>query len=145
MGNAGNSVVDSMNFLCGEPLTSYLIENGHESYAAYSAGKTAQEMCATGSSVVQYLTDTSCKLNSTLDSVEDFIDGLSDIVSALDNITGAIGLLETGVNAMEIAAQSVDFQCGTLCSRILLSQCQHHSLIFSKTTQVRISILRFRM
>ena len=113
MGNAGNSVVDSMNFLCGEPLTSYLIENGHESYEAYSAGRTAQEMCATGSSLVQYLTDTSCKLNSTLNSVEDFIDGLSDIVSALDNITGAIGLLETGVDAMEAAALSVDQQCGT--------------------------------
>jgi len=112
MTNAAGSTLDAMNFLCGEPLSSYLVENGHESYESYAAGKTAQEMCATGSSVVQYLTDTSCKLNSTLTSVEDFIDGLSDIVSALDNITNAIGLLETGVNTLETSANDVQQTCG---------------------------------
>jgi len=112
MSNAASSMVDSMNYICGDPLTSYLVENGASSYDSYKVGKTAQDMCTTSSSLSAYLTDTACKLNSTLESVESFIDGLSDIVSGLDNITNAISGLENSLNSLENGANSVNTVCG---------------------------------
>jgi len=113
MTNVATNVRSGMEFLCGDPLTSALIDDGAE-YDAYAAGKTAVEMCGqTQTSVSAYLTDTSCKTNATLQSIEDYIDSLDEILDALNvakdaftNTSGALsewnrtvyGIDDAGVN-----------------------------------------------
>lgn len=85
--NVRNTVDDFSDFVCGDPLTTSLRDG--EDYDTYTTGKTASEMCNTSTSVSYFLTDTACKVNSTIDFIETKINNLTVVVTALESLTTA--------------------------------------------------------
>jgi len=87
-----------MDFLCGNPLKQALIDG--EDYDDYTDGKAPQALCENVTSISGFLTDTDCKVNYTMDSVDDFIDGLTDIIVALDTAEYHLGRAAANVSIL---------------------------------------------
>eukprot|EP00939_MAST-03C_sp_MAST-3C-sp1_P003249 g3249.t1 len=85
--NVRGTLDDFSDFICGDPLTTSL-RNG-EDYDTYTTGKTAAEMCTSSSSMSYFLTDTSCKVNSTVGFIETKINNLTALVTALEDLATA--------------------------------------------------------
>lgn len=128
MTHSADIAVDVMNYVCGDPLVTALVDDGVD-FDTYTENTDPSEMCTTSTSLVAYMTDTSCKVNSTVDSVIAYIDGLQDIVDGLQNATNAAGNV---VSALESFADTVD-DINTTCTTKINDNITATNAAFSTT------------
>eukprot|EP00940_MAST-03C_sp_MAST-3C-sp2_P000121 g121.t1 len=134
IGNTMGNIEEAMDFLCGDPLKTALLEGAD--FDTYTAGKTAAELCTTSTSLSHYMTDTSCKANATFDSIENYIEGLNDIIAALGAVQSAFTNFSNGVSSLNTSAYAIDDAGSDLSTSISSLNAYTESLLGNTVPQI---------